>query len=162
MPSEARTVGSPGGVRRPAPEHRHLCSECSQSRSRARAVAPAARVTGIPEEESVARTGQRQTGARRTPPRTPAPARHHGDVASVLARTVREVEAAVQSGRVTPAVRAKFQTVALMLREDRARVPAAARAGSDKQRAEQLKRLDGIAAILAMIAVRDAGLLALL
>jgi hypothetical protein len=82
-------------------------------------------VTGIPEEESVARTGQRQTGARRTTPRTPARVRHHGDVASVLARTVREVEAAVQSGRVTPAVRAKFQAIALMLREERARAMAA-------------------------------------
>jgi hypothetical protein len=79
----------------------------------------------------------------------------------VLARTVREVEAAVQGGRVTPAVRTKFQAVALMLRDERGRVRAAT-AGSDGQRAEQLKRLDGMAAILARVAVRDAGLLALL
>src|SRR4051794_33446691 len=106
MPSEARTVGSPGGVRRPAPEHRHLARSVRRPVRAARADSPAGRVTGIPEEESVARTGQRQTGARRTTPRTPARVRHHGDVASVLARTVREVEAAVQGGRVTPAVRA--------------------------------------------------------
>jgi hypothetical protein len=78
----------------------------------------------------------------------------------VLARTVREVEAAAQRGRVTPAVRTKFQAVALLLREERARIRAAA--GSEGRRAEQLKRLDGIATILATSAVRDAGLLALL
>jgi SNF2-related domain/Helicase conserved C-terminal domain len=109
----------------------------------------------------VARAGQRRTGARRTAPRTQRPVRHRGDVASVLARTVREVEAAVQGGQVTPAVRTKFQAVALMLREERGRVRAEA-AGSDSHRAEQLKRLDGIAAILARIAVGDAGLLSLL
>src|SRR5204862_1609352 len=37
-----------------------------------------------------------------------------------------------------------------------------AAAGTDSRRAEQLKRLDGIAAILATTAVQDAGLLALL
>ena len=108
----------------------------------------------------MARPGQRQTGARRTAPRKQPPARHRGDVVSVLARSVREVEAAVRRGRVTPGVRTKFQAVALVLREERARVRAAA--GSDSRRAEQLKRLDGIATILATTAVRDAGLLALL
>jgi superfamily II DNA or RNA helicase len=81
-------------------------------------------------------------------------------VVSVLARAVREVEAAVQRGRVTPAVRTKFQALALLLRDERARVRS--EAGSDGQRAEQLKRLDGIATILATTAVRDPGLLALL
>ena len=108
----------------------------------------------------MARPGQRQTGARRTAPRKQRRVRHRGDVVSVLARTVREVEAAARRGRVTPAVRTKFQAVALLLRDERARVRAAA--GSDSHRAEQLKRLDGIAAILATTAVRDAGLLALL
>ena len=78
----------------------------------------------------------------------------------MLARTVREVEAAARRGRVTPAVRTKFQAVALLLRDERARARAAA--GSDSDRAEQLKRLDGVAAILATTAVQDAGLLALL
>jgi hypothetical protein len=78
----------------------------------------------------------------------------------VLSRTAREVEAAVQRGRVTPAVRTKFQAVALLLRDERARVRTAPGTGS--RRAEQLKRLEGIAAILAATAVRDAGLLALL
>jgi hypothetical protein len=115
---------------------------------------------GIPKEKSLARPGQRQTGARRTAPRKQRRVQHGGDVVSVLARTAREVEAAVQRGRVTPAVRTKFQAVALLLRDERARVRAAA--GSDSRRAEQLKSLDGIATILATTAVQDAGLLALL
>ena len=115
---------------------------------------------GIPEEKSVAPPGQRQTGARRTAPRKQRNVYHRGDVVSVLARTAREVEAAARRGRVTPAVRAKFQAVALLLRDERTRVRAAA--GSDSHRAEQLKRLDGIATILATTAVQDAGLLALL
>jgi hypothetical protein len=78
----------------------------------------------------------------------------------VLARNAREVEAATQRGRVTPAVRTKFQAIALLLRDERARVRA--EAGTDSRRAEQLRRLDGIATILATTAVRDAQLLALL
>ena len=108
----------------------------------------------------MARPGQRQAGARRTAPRKQRRAHYRGDVVSVLSRTVREVEAAARRGRVTPAERTKFQAVALLLRDERARVRAAA--GSDSHRAEQLKRLDGIATILARTAVQDAGLLALL
>ena len=108
----------------------------------------------------MARPGQRQTGARRTAPRKQRRVHHRDDVVSVLARTAREVEAAAQRGRVTPAVRTKFQAVALLLRDERARVRAAA--GSDSHRAEQLRRLDGIATILATTAVRDTGLMALL
>ena len=108
----------------------------------------------------MARSGQRQPGARRTAPREDRPVRRGDDVLSVLARTAREVEAAARRGRVTPAVRTKFQAVALLLREERARVRTAA--GGDRHRTEQLKRLDGIATILATTAVRDAGLLALL
>jgi hypothetical protein len=108
----------------------------------------------------VARQGQRQTGARRSAPRKQRRVHHRGDVIPVLARTVREIEAAARRGRVTPAVRTKFQAAALLLRDERARVRAAA--GSDSDRAEQLKRLDGVAVILARTAVQDAGLLALL
>jgi hypothetical protein len=108
----------------------------------------------------VARPGQRRTGARRAAPRKQRQVRERGDVVSVLARTVREVESAVRRGRVTPGVRTKFQAAALLLRDERARVRAAA--GSDGQQAEQLTRLEGIAKILATTAVRDAGLLALL
>ena len=108
----------------------------------------------------MARPGQRQTGARHSAPRKQQRVRHRDDVVSVLSRIAREVEAAAQRGRVTPAVRTKFQAVALLLRDERARVRAAD--GAERRRAEQLKRLDGIAAILATTAVQDAGLLALL
>jgi hypothetical protein len=79
----------------------------------------------------------------------------------MLARAVREVEAAVERRRVTPAVRTKFQVVALLVREEHARIKNDLSAGPG-HRAEQEKRLDGIAAILARTAVRDSGLLALL
>jgi superfamily II DNA or RNA helicase len=108
----------------------------------------------------VARPGQRQTGARRSALPKKRRVHHRGDVVTVLARTVREVEAAAQRGRLTPAERTKFQAVALLLRDERARVRASA--GSDGHRAKQLRRLDGVAAILATTAVQDAGLLALL
>jgi SNF2 domain-containing protein/helicase-like protein len=108
----------------------------------------------------VARPGQRRTGARRTAPRDQRRGRDRGDVTSVLARAVRELEAAAQRGRVTPAVRTKFQAVALLVRQQHARVLA--EEGSPTHRAEQLKRLDGIATILGKTAVRDPALLALL
>jgi hypothetical protein len=108
----------------------------------------------------VARPGQRQTGARHTASRKQRSVHPRGDVVSVLARTVREVEEAARRGRVTPTVRTKFQAVALLLRDERARIRAAA--GSDSRQAEQLKSLDAIATILATTAVQDAGLLALL
>ncbi|WP_369255093.1 DEAD/DEAH box helicase [Geodermatophilus amargosae] len=107
----------------------------------------------------MARPGRRPTGARRSAPRNAR--RDQEDLISVLARTVREVEAAAERGRVTPSVRTRFQVVALLLREEHARVRAD-EGGSDPRRAEQLKRLDGVATILAKTAVRDAGLLALL
>ena len=109
----------------------------------------------------MARPGQRGTGARRPAARNQRRVRHRGDVIAMLAGAMREVEAAVQRGRVTPAARTRFQAVAVLLREERARLRAEA-AGSGGHRREQLKRLDGIATILATTAVRDAGLLALL
>jgi len=107
----------------------------------------------------VAGPGQRQAGTRRTVTRGRRP-RQRGDVVSALAQNARRVEAAVRRGQVTPAVRAEFQAVALLLRDERARVREAA--GSDGRRVEQLKRLDGIATVLATTAVRDTGLMALL
>ncbi|SDF40782.1 Helicase conserved C-terminal domain-containing protein [Blastococcus aurantiacus] len=109
----------------------------------------------------MARRGQPQTGARRTAPRSQRRTRGPEDVISVLARAVREVEAAVQRGSVTGSVRTKFQAIALVAREERARARADEES-SQSHKAEQLKRLDGIATILARTAVRDSGLLALL
>nr|WP_211319328.1 DEAD/DEAH box helicase [Quadrisphaera granulorum] len=99
-------------------------------------------------------TSKNGTGGRR-----PAP-RPRKDVVAVLLDGVREVQQAVKTGRLTPAVRSRFQAVALLLREERARVQAAAI--SDARRAERLKRLDQVAQQLAVAAVRDAGLLHLL
>jgi superfamily II DNA or RNA helicase len=79
----------------------------------------------------------------------------------VLARAVREVETAVQRGPVAPSVRTKFQVVALLVREERAQVKADV-TSSEAHRAEQLKRLDGVATILAKTAARDTSLLQLL
>jgi hypothetical protein len=73
----------------------------------------------------------------------------------------REVEAAVQRRRVTPAVRTKFQAIALLVREEHARARQD-QTSSQTRRAEKMKRLDGIATILAKTAVRDPALLKLL
>ncbi|WP_370249623.1 DEAD/DEAH box helicase [Nocardioides sp.] len=78
-----------------------------------------------------------------------------------LARAVREVEHDVQRGKVTGLTRTKFQVVALLAREERARVKVDP-AMSEGQRAEELKRLDGIGTILAKTGARASTLLALL
>ncbi len=111
----------------------------------------------------MAARGQRQNGARRPAAgnQRRARARDNEGIIPVLARAVREVEAAAHRGPVRPAVRTKFQAVALLVREERTRVQAD-RGSSDTRRGEQLKRLDGVATILAQSAVRDASLLALL
>lgn len=79
----------------------------------------------------------------------------------MLARTVRVVEANAERGRLNPSTRTKFQAVALLVREERARIKAD-KTASDAHRAEQLKRLDGIATILAKTAARDTSLFTLL
>ena len=97
--------------------------------------------------------GQRKATSRRD---DPAP------IIPILARRVREVEARVaRRGSATPTNRTKFQVVALLMRAERARVKddSSISAGT---RADLLKRLDGIATILAQIAARDTSLLALL
>ena len=78
----------------------------------------------------------------------------------VLAKAVRDVELAVQRSRVRPSTRSTFQAVALLVREERTRVQTAEL--GESARAEQLKRIDGIATILARTAARDGSLLALL
>jgi hypothetical protein len=78
----------------------------------------------------------------------------------VLGKAVRDIELAVQRGRVRPSTRTQFQVVALLVREERKRVQSADL--RETARAEQLKRIDGIATILARTAARDASLLALL
>jgi len=80
----------------------------------------------------------------------------------ILARKVREVEAKAQSGtKLGPTNRTKYQVIALLMREERARVKADGEL-TDANRAELLKRLDGIAQILAKTAARDTSLITLL
>ena len=79
----------------------------------------------------------------------------------VLAEIAREVDRAVQRPPTRPAARTKFQVVALLVREERARVMADAGL-STSRRGEQLKRLDGVATMLARTAARDTSLLELL
>ncbi|GAB2475127.1 hypothetical protein GCM10027063_14970 [Promicromonospora xylanilytica] len=79
----------------------------------------------------------------------------------MLADVAREVDGAVRRPPTSQAVRTKFQVVALLMREERARVRADD-ALSESQRTQQLKRLDGVATLLAKIAARDTSLLELL
>lgn len=111
----------------------------------------------------MARRGQRQPTARRSAPRRRERTRRRDEEGIIpqLAVAVREVETAVMRERVAPSVRTKFQVVALLMREERARVRADAEL-TQVQRETQLKRLDGVATILAKTAARDTSLLALL
>ncbi len=79
----------------------------------------------------------------------------------ILARKVREVEQKAQKNKLGPTNRTKFQVIALLMREERARVKADGEL-ADAQRTELLKRLDGIAQILAKTAARDTSLITLL
>ncbi|WP_294981429.1 DEAD/DEAH box helicase [uncultured Microbacterium sp.] len=79
----------------------------------------------------------------------------------ILARKVREVEAKAQKGKLGPTNRVKFQVIAFLVREERARVKAD-EAVPTAARAELLKRLDGVATILAKTAARDTSLIQLL
>ncbi len=109
----------------------------------------------------MARSGTRRAaGGTRTASRRTRPLDNDG-VIPVLARAVREVEAAAQRGPLKSTNRNKFQAVALLMREERARVKADPEL-TDAQRAEQLKRLDGVATILAKTAARDTSVIQLL
>jgi len=74
---------------------------------------------------------------------------------------VRQVEAAAQRGKVRPSGRTAYQVVALLVREERARVKADTTV-PESERVAMLSRLDGIATILAKTAARDTSLLELL
>ncbi len=82
-------------------------------------------------------------------------------VIPILARAAREVETAVQKGPLKPANRARFQVATLLLREERARVKVDATL-TDAERANEQKRLDGLAGILAKTAARDTSLISML
>ncbi len=100
-----------------------------------------------------ARSGNRSRGKKR-------PLDEEG-IIPILARAVREVENQASRGRVSPANRTKFQVAALLVREERNRVKEDPEV-SLAERQEVLKRLDGLAAIMAKTAARDTSLIALL
>ncbi|HEX6518059.1 MAG TPA: DEAD/DEAH box helicase [Nocardioidaceae bacterium] len=90
-------------------------------------------------------------GGRRRP-------RDEEGILPVLAQAVREVEAGVKRGQIQ---RTKFQVIALLAREERARVKDDASL-SGAQREARLKRLDGVATILARTAASEPSLFTLL
>jgi superfamily II DNA or RNA helicase len=96
-----------------------------------------------------------RTGTGRSRQRRP---RDNDGILPVLAKAVREVETRAQRGHID---RTKFQAIALLAREERARVKADASV-TDAQRDAHLKRLDGIATILAQTAAREPSLFTLL
>ncbi|MGH1565351.1 DEAD/DEAH box helicase [Mumia sp. DW29H23] len=110
-------------------------------------------------------TKRRPDPARKGGPRRQQRDRSAGSTDNVgilpqLAQAVREVERSVQRGTATASTRTAFQVVALLVREERARVKEDAM--PEARRTEQLKRLDGIATILATTAARDPSLFSLL
>jgi len=78
----------------------------------------------------------------------------------ILARAVREIESAVERGAAV-SVRSRFQAVALLAREERHRVKVDPSL-TEAKRDGELKRLDGIATILAQTAAREPSLFSLL
>jgi len=114
----------------------------------------------------MAQSGQRQTRQRPSSSRGATQRRRprgtdDAGVIPVLARAAREVESAVQKGPLKPANRARFQVAALLLREERARVKVDPEL-TESERANEQKRLDGLAGILAKTAARDTSLISLL
>jgi hypothetical protein len=107
------------------------------------------------------KSGNRQ-GARRGA--TQQRRRQHQDEAGVipvLARTVRTIENSAERGKVNPANRTRFRVVAVLVREERARIKGDKEL-SDAERTKELTRLDGIATIMAKTAARDTTLIQLL
>ncbi|MEP9383769.1 DEAD/DEAH box helicase [Nocardioides sp. KR10-350] len=111
----------------------------------------------------MARGAATRRGSRPTQSRNRRKTAHKDNegIIPVLAQVVREVESAVQRRSAMPDVRTKFQVVALLARDERHRVLEDGTL-NEQRRAEQLKRLDGIATILAKTAALDSRLFELL
>lgn len=105
---------------------------------------------------------RQRTGGKR--PATQTRRRQHQDetgIIPVLARTVRTIENSAERGKVSPSNRTRFRVVAVLVREERARIKADAGL-TDAERTKELTRLDGIATIMAKTAARDTSLIQLL
>lgn len=105
----------------------------------------------------MAQAGRRHSGANRR--RTKA--LDNVGIMPVLAKAVRDVESRAQRGPLNHAQRTRFQVIGLLVRDERNRVKTDPEM-TDAVRAEQMKRLDGVATILAKIAARDPSLFTLL
>lgn len=112
----------------------------------------------------MARTGQRSSGGTRTKgsaQRRRSASSAPREIISVVAKIAQEIDNAVRQPPTRQSVRTKFQVVAQIVREERIRA-LADQSLSDAQRDKKLKRLDGVATMLAKTAVRDTSLLQLL
>lgn len=110
----------------------------------------------------MATSGQRQRSSKRTTTQTRR--RQHQDetgIIPVLARTVRTIENSAERGKVSPSNRTRFRVVAVLVREERARIKGDT-GTTDAERTKELTRLDGIATIMAKTASRDTTLIQLL
>lgn len=106
-------------------------------------------------------TGQKTSRQRST---SSSRRRQHQDesgIIPVLARTVRTIENSAERGKVSPSNRVRFRVVAVLVREERARIKGDTTLG-DAERSKELTRLDGIATIMAKTASRDTSLIQLL
>ena len=119
------------------------------------------------EEEScwLATQRRRRSGdgrtAQRSRTRTQTRRRDEEGIIPVLAQAVREVERAVTNRQLTSGQRSRYQAVALLARAERTRVRADDTL-TDQQRDTMLKRLDGVATILAQTAAQEPSLFHLL
>ncbi|MDN4480102.1 DEAD/DEAH box helicase [Demequina muriae] len=112
----------------------------------------------------MARAGQRRSGRARADSggqRRRTPRAQEQGLIPVLAGIAREVDGTVKRPPARSPARNKFQVVALLVQEERARLMADATLSSAK-RSQELRRLDGVATQLARIAARDTSLLQLL
>jgi SNF2 family DNA or RNA helicase len=101
---------------------------------------------------------QRRSRGRGTAQHAKRRERDNDGILPVLAKAVREVENRAQRGNFE---RTRFQVIALLVRDERARVRKdTSLAEADRDR--ELKRLDGIATILAQIAASEPSLFLLL
>src|SRR5690606_882065 len=108
----------------------------------------------------MATSGQKTRTGTKSGAKTAQRRRAHQDetaITRVLARAGRGSENAAERGKVTAPNRVRDRVVAVLAREERARITADATLG-DAERAKELTRLDGIATIMAKTAARDASL----
>ncbi|HUH53949.1 MAG TPA: DEAD/DEAH box helicase, partial [Microbacteriaceae bacterium] len=115
------------------------------------------------EDESVqsSSNGQRQGARAKQKNGQKRKHSHNEGIIPLLARAVREVEAGAQRGKANAQNRTKFHVAALLMREEVARLRTD-ESISDAERQETMKRLDGVAGILAKTAARDTSLITLL